>query len=127
MAHIYRLYLDSRYSDTIGNIVTFLTENGLIRGASNMQPGSVEVTVGNKRKFLHYLRKKDREPTDPGCNIKIVESLGQKGRAAPSSREGRLMHQRIKKFKDAKKKQKLFNIFNNHFLPKVVVFFSFTV
>jgi hypothetical protein len=111
MAHQYRVHTYT--VDAIGDVLNYLKEHGLIKQAVEMRPNSREasvvVVVGNKYNFLRYVNKKEenREPTDPGYNIINLEYLGEVGKTAPSSREGKQMSIRIKRFKEGQKRFRL--------------------
>ncbi len=103
MAHLYRLSVGT--PGTIGDLERYLREQGLVSETSNIQINSVQATVTNKENFRRYVRRKVRESADPGWDIVNCEYLGEVGKAAPSSREGRQINQRIKYFRRAGRKR----------------------
>ena len=113
MTHLYLLSLDARWGET-KEIKLFLADRNLISNlvsvtqSPDSQEETIMVEVPNKSKFERYLKipNSHREPTDPGHMIKTWEHTGIKGKSAPSSKEGRLISTRIKRFKEEKRKAK---------------------
>lgn len=101
MPHIYRVH--TKTPGTIGDVVTYLQEHGFISKAFEITTNSVQIIVANKANFERYIKCKNRESTDPGGDIINVEYLDETGKAASSSKEGKLAIARLRALKKTHK------------------------